>query len=108
MANVKMKPMPEFSTEEDERKFWAEHDSTEFMDWASADVPQAPEPEANLAYDLAPPAGFHDRGFESIGEPAGRAVPVSLEGVPGRTPGERATAGVVPFGLASIRLAPKS
>jgi len=36
MANVKMKPVPEFSSEKDERKFWAEHDSTEFVDWSSA------------------------------------------------------------------------
>lgn len=36
MPNAKKKPVPEFSTEEDERQFWAEHDSTEFADWASA------------------------------------------------------------------------
>ncbi len=36
MANAKQKPVPEFSSEEDERKFWAEHDSTEFLDWASS------------------------------------------------------------------------
>jgi predicted DNA binding CopG/RHH family protein len=36
MPNAKKKPVPEFRTEDDERKFWAEHDSTEFIDWQSA------------------------------------------------------------------------
>lgn len=31
-----MKRIPEFRSEEDERTFWAEHDSTEFIDWQSA------------------------------------------------------------------------
>ncbi len=35
MASTK-KQIPEFRTEESERKFWAEHDSTAFMDWQSA------------------------------------------------------------------------
>ena len=35
MAGTK-KQIPEFRSEEDERNFWAEHDSTEFIDWRSA------------------------------------------------------------------------
>ena len=35
MANTKKK-IPEFRSEESERQFWANHDSTEFMDWSSA------------------------------------------------------------------------
>jgi predicted DNA binding CopG/RHH family protein len=30
------KPIPEFRSEEDERAFWAEHDSTDFIDWQIA------------------------------------------------------------------------
>jgi len=30
------KPIPLFQNEEDEREFWATHDSTEFMDWNEA------------------------------------------------------------------------
>jgi predicted DNA binding CopG/RHH family protein len=30
------KPVPRFSSEDDERKFWAKHDSTEYVDWAAA------------------------------------------------------------------------
>jgi len=30
------KKVPEFKNEDEERKFWATHDSTEFVDWKSA------------------------------------------------------------------------
>lgn len=32
----KLKPIPEFKTEEEERKFWETHDSTEHVDWTKA------------------------------------------------------------------------
>ena len=31
-----MKTIPKFKTEEAERKFWAKHDSTEYIDWSKA------------------------------------------------------------------------
>ena len=31
-----MKVIPEVKNEEDERQFWAEHDSTEYVDWSKA------------------------------------------------------------------------
>lgn len=31
-----MKQMPEFQSEEEERSFWAENDSTEYVDWSTA------------------------------------------------------------------------
>lgn len=36
MPSTKMKPVPEFRSEDEEREFWADHDSTEFIDWRSA------------------------------------------------------------------------
>lgn len=30
------KPIPTFETEDEEREFWAEHDSTEYVDWSQA------------------------------------------------------------------------
>jgi predicted DNA binding CopG/RHH family protein len=33
MAITKKKPIPEFSSEDAEREFWANQDSTEFIDW---------------------------------------------------------------------------
>lgn len=35
MKNSK-KTIPEFHSEDEERDFWAKHDSTEFVDWQSA------------------------------------------------------------------------
>jgi predicted DNA binding CopG/RHH family protein len=35
MGSTKKK-IPEFRSEEEERKFWAENDSTEFIDWQAA------------------------------------------------------------------------
>ena len=31
-----IKPIPNFASEDEERDFWANHDSTEFVDWTSA------------------------------------------------------------------------
>ena len=36
MRNMKRKRVPEFQSEDEERKFWAEQDSTEFIDWRTA------------------------------------------------------------------------
>ena len=35
-TKMKLKPVPEFQSEDEEREFWANHDSTEFIDWRSA------------------------------------------------------------------------
>lgn len=32
----KLKAIPKFITEDDERKFWATHDSTDYIDWRNA------------------------------------------------------------------------
>jgi hypothetical protein len=42
MASTNKKPMPEFRSEEEEREFWAEQDSPEFIDWPSAGRPKFP------------------------------------------------------------------
>lgn len=38
----RLKPIPEFSTEAAERRFWETHDSTEYVDWASAQLVRFP------------------------------------------------------------------
>jgi len=35
--NSKRKPIPQFSSEDEEREFWATHDSTEYIDWSKAE-----------------------------------------------------------------------
>lgn len=32
----KLKPIPIFKNEDEEREFWANHDSTEYVDWSKA------------------------------------------------------------------------
>lgn len=34
---IKLKNIPDFKTEDEERKFWASHDSTEYVDWSKAE-----------------------------------------------------------------------
>lgn len=36
MKDTKKKKVPDFKSQEDERKFWATADSTEYIDWSSA------------------------------------------------------------------------
>ncbi len=35
--NNSHKPLPQFDSEDEEREFWATHDSTEYVDWSKAD-----------------------------------------------------------------------
>ena len=42
MANAQKKPLPEFQSEDEEREFWADHDSTEFLDWQTAERSKFP------------------------------------------------------------------
>ena len=36
MSKPKRKQIPEFESEDQERSFWAEHDSVDFTDWSGA------------------------------------------------------------------------
>ncbi len=36
MSKAKRKQIPKFESEEQERSFWAEHDSADFVDWSGA------------------------------------------------------------------------
>jgi len=48
MPIAKKKPIPEFRLEDEERKFWDQHDSTEFVDWRSAGRPKFPNLKPTL------------------------------------------------------------
>ena len=39
----KLKKMPEFENEAEERKFWESHDSTEYVDWSRAQRASLPK-----------------------------------------------------------------
>ena len=36
MKKAKKKKIPKFKNEDEEREFWASHDSTEYIDWSKA------------------------------------------------------------------------
>jgi len=36
MAKKRLKPIPRFETEAEEREFWATHDTTDYIDWSRA------------------------------------------------------------------------
>ena len=36
------KPVPEFKSEAEERAFWEEHDTADYLDWSQAEVTQFP------------------------------------------------------------------
>ena len=36
MKKVKKKRIPKFRNEDEEREFWASHDSTDYVDWSTA------------------------------------------------------------------------
>ena len=36
MQKVKMKRIPKFRNEDEEREFWASHDSTDYINWSEA------------------------------------------------------------------------
>jgi predicted DNA binding CopG/RHH family protein len=36
------KPVPEFKSEAEERAFWEEHDTVDYLDWSQAEVTQFP------------------------------------------------------------------
>ena len=38
-----LKPVPELATEAEEREFWETHDSTEYVDWSTAQRVRFPE-----------------------------------------------------------------
>jgi len=48
MKNVKKKRIPEFRNEDEEREFWASHDSTDYIDWPEAKEVIAPNLKPTL------------------------------------------------------------
>ena len=43
MAKPKLKPIPAFASEDDEREYWAHHDSTAHVDWSRAEARSFPK-----------------------------------------------------------------
>jgi len=58
----KLKPIPRFANEAEERKFWETHDSTDYVDWSKAQRMRFPNLRlSTTAISLRLPQGLLDR-----------------------------------------------
>ena len=58
----KLKPIPRFANEAEERKFWETHDSTDYVDWSKAQRVRFPNLKlSTTAISLRLPQGLLDR-----------------------------------------------
>lgn len=58
----KLKPVPRFRNETEERKFWETHDSTDYVDWSKAQRVRLPNLKlSTTAISLRLPQGLLDR-----------------------------------------------
>ena len=59
---AKLKPIPRFRSEAEERRFWQAHDSTQYVDWKQARRVQFPNLKlSTTAISLRLPLGLLDR-----------------------------------------------
>jgi predicted DNA binding CopG/RHH family protein len=59
--NKKLKPIPRFRSEAEERKFWETHDSTNYVDWSKAQRVRFPNLKlSTTAISLRLPQGLLD------------------------------------------------
>ena len=59
---AKLKPIPDFASEADERAFWETHDSTEYLDWAAAQPQRLPNLKpSTTSISLRLPVGLLER-----------------------------------------------
>src|SRR5437899_7590763 len=66
------KPLPRFADEDQERRFWAKHDTADYFDWSKADRPR------RLSRFVC---RSRARGAQGPGQRTRRAVPIVDEGV---------------------------
>lgn len=58
----KLKPIPRFRNEAEERRFWATHDSIDYVDWSKAQRARFPNLKlSTTAISLRLPQGLLDR-----------------------------------------------
>ena len=58
----KLKPLPDFATEAEERTFWQTHNSTDYVDWSKAQRARFPNLKlSTTAISLRLPQGLLDR-----------------------------------------------
>ena len=73
------KKVPIFKSEDEEREFWARHDSTDYIDYKKAKRVQVSESEAFESGDLHPFTGVLDREHQGPRKPGRRSLSVDDE-----------------------------
>jgi len=59
---VKLKPIPHFASEAEERKFWESHDSADYVDWSKAERTRLPNLKpSTTAISLRVPVSLLER-----------------------------------------------
>lgn len=108
MPKRKLKPIPDFRSEAEEREFWARHDSTDYVDWSSARAVTFPNLKpstetislrlpAPLLADLKALANRRDVPYQSLlkvylAERVSDEMAKSMRGTWGETPPPKAVA----------------
>jgi len=62
------KKIPEFKTEAEERLFWQQHDSSEFLDWTDAEEVVLPRLKPSTRTISVRLPESHDRRIKSSGQ----------------------------------------
>lgn len=98
MANTKKKQLPEIRSEDEERDFWANRDSSEYIDWSSARTRKLSNlrPSLRTISIRLPTSMVED--LKNSGKQARCSLPVPPQGFPGRTLEKRAAPHVVNSG----------
>jgi hypothetical protein len=79
----KLKPIPTFKTEADERRFWETHDSSDYLDLSKAERVRFSKPEALNDHDFNTSAAGFAEADQDRRQPARRALSVADQGVVG-------------------------
>ena len=77
----KLKQIPTFGSEAEERRFWETHDSSDYVDWSKAERVAFPQPEAVDDLDLVAPAGDVAGAHQDRCQQTGHALSVADQGV---------------------------
>lgn len=74
-----MRLIPEFKSEDEEREFWATHDSTDYVDWSKARRLVLPSLKPSSRVGLAPlPIGLFKRLVEAASRPKCRIIELAV------------------------------
>ena len=80
-----VKQVPDFSSEDEERAFWATHDSADYLDWSRAKPAVLSRLKPSTNDDFAAPAGVHAQRAAAARQQAGCTLSVADQDHPAGT-----------------------